>query len=294
MDAAGERCKLLMLTLARPDPTEEEATWKKGGQKGRWREGRRVRQAGSAALVGALQRSGQQVQVLRQCSSAVQQCCRHSPPCLDLSLVPPPPPAPLAGKRQDNRAAAHPGSMHQKGWRFFADDEDHYGLEDILQAGAAEHACGALRRTAAGAGTRGAPCASASRPRACAHMLALLATCPCCPWAGAVLLGGGAHLRPSQALGTARGEQVGGGCPPAAHRRAAARGEVQGAAGGGGGRGSCRRGVTTRAASSAQAAAPVPALYLLPAHLAVPNYSCERFHIGSMRAPACVSERSGS
>ncbi|KAI3436650.1 hypothetical protein D9Q98_006066 [Chlorella vulgaris] len=29
-NAAGERCKLLMMTLARPDPTEEEVQWKKG------------------------------------------------------------------------------------------------------------------------------------------------------------------------------------------------------------------------------------------------------------------------
>ena len=29
--AEGERCKLLMITLARPDPTEEEMTFKKGG-----------------------------------------------------------------------------------------------------------------------------------------------------------------------------------------------------------------------------------------------------------------------
>ena len=30
VDGQGERCKLLVLTLARPDPTEEEVTWKKG------------------------------------------------------------------------------------------------------------------------------------------------------------------------------------------------------------------------------------------------------------------------
>ena len=39
-----------------------------------------------------------------------------------------------AGKRQDNRAAKRPGSLHDKGWRFFEDDEDEYGLEDLLQA----------------------------------------------------------------------------------------------------------------------------------------------------------------
>lgn len=28
--AEGERCKLLVVTMARPDPTEEEVTYKKG------------------------------------------------------------------------------------------------------------------------------------------------------------------------------------------------------------------------------------------------------------------------
>jgi hypothetical protein len=31
VNGEGERCKLLMLTLARPEATEEEVTWKKGG-----------------------------------------------------------------------------------------------------------------------------------------------------------------------------------------------------------------------------------------------------------------------
>lgn len=62
------------------------------------------------------------------------------PRTVQLHMMPPLPtitaPAPpVAGKRQDNRAAARPRSMHQKGWRFFADDEDLYGLEDILQVG---------------------------------------------------------------------------------------------------------------------------------------------------------------
>jgi hypothetical protein len=38
------------------------------------------------------------------------------------------------GRRQDNRAAQRPGSMQLKGFRFFADDEDEYGLEDVLCA----------------------------------------------------------------------------------------------------------------------------------------------------------------
>ncbi len=39
-----------------------------------------------------------------------------------------------AGKRQDNRTQQRSGSMRLKGYRFFADDEDTFGLEDILQA----------------------------------------------------------------------------------------------------------------------------------------------------------------
>lgn len=66
-DGAGERCKLLTVTLVRPPPTEEEVTWKKG-------------------------------------------------------------------RRQDNREAMRPGSMTERGFRFFADDEDEHGLEEILQA----------------------------------------------------------------------------------------------------------------------------------------------------------------
>eukprot|EP00887_Chlorella_sp_A99_P002814 scaffold6.g2814.t1 len=66
-DAAGERCKVLMITLVKPPLSEEEVTWKKG-------------------------------------------------------------------RRQDNRAAERRGSLHRKGWRFFADDEDDFDLEDLLQA----------------------------------------------------------------------------------------------------------------------------------------------------------------
>ena len=39
-----------------------------------------------------------------------------------------------AGVRQDNRRQDRPGSMMQKGMRFFREDEDEFGLEDILQA----------------------------------------------------------------------------------------------------------------------------------------------------------------
>jgi hypothetical protein len=37
------------------------------------------------------------------------------------------------GKRQDNRNKDRKGSRTLKGYRFFADDEDEFGLEDILQ-----------------------------------------------------------------------------------------------------------------------------------------------------------------
>lgn len=38
------------------------------------------------------------------------------------------------GQRQDNLNAKWPGSLSTKGFRFFQDDEDEFGLEDILQA----------------------------------------------------------------------------------------------------------------------------------------------------------------
>lgn len=38
------------------------------------------------------------------------------------------------GKRQDNKEAKRPEKMQLKGYRFFQDDEDLYGLEDMLQA----------------------------------------------------------------------------------------------------------------------------------------------------------------
>lgn len=38
------------------------------------------------------------------------------------------------GQRQDNTVQQRAGSMHLKGYRFFVDDEDIFGLEDILQA----------------------------------------------------------------------------------------------------------------------------------------------------------------
>ena len=39
-----------------------------------------------------------------------------------------------AGVRQDNRVAERAGSMQKRGYRFFADEEDEHGLEDLLQA----------------------------------------------------------------------------------------------------------------------------------------------------------------
>jgi hypothetical protein len=38
------------------------------------------------------------------------------------------------GKRMDNLNADRPGEIERKGYRFFVDDEDEFGLEDILQA----------------------------------------------------------------------------------------------------------------------------------------------------------------
>jgi hypothetical protein len=39
-----------------------------------------------------------------------------------------------SGVRADNRAADHPGAPGRKGFRFFEDDADAFGLEDVLQA----------------------------------------------------------------------------------------------------------------------------------------------------------------
>lgn len=39
-----------------------------------------------------------------------------------------------AGVRQDNLAVEREGSRQKRGYRFFADDEDMYALEDLLQA----------------------------------------------------------------------------------------------------------------------------------------------------------------
>ena len=38
-----------------------------------------------------------------------------------------------AGKRQDNTVQERRGRPHEKGVRFFQDDEDDFGLEDVLQ-----------------------------------------------------------------------------------------------------------------------------------------------------------------
>ena len=40
----------------------------------------------------------------------------------------------FSGKRQNNTTQQRSDSNHLKGYRFFADDEDQFGLEDILQA----------------------------------------------------------------------------------------------------------------------------------------------------------------
>lgn len=38
------------------------------------------------------------------------------------------------GKRQNNQTKERPGSLVRKGFRFFADDEDEFELEDLLAA----------------------------------------------------------------------------------------------------------------------------------------------------------------
>ncbi len=57
-----------------------------------------------------------------------------------------------AGKRLDNRACERPGHPGQPGVRFFLEDEDEFGLEDLLQASHAApsscQACCPTRRAA--------------------------------------------------------------------------------------------------------------------------------------------------
>jgi hypothetical protein len=61
-------------------------------------------------------------------------------PCKALSLMLAKPPLTedevryRKGVRLDNRAAEHPGWPGRKGMRFFEEDEDAFGLEDVLQA----------------------------------------------------------------------------------------------------------------------------------------------------------------
>ena len=45
-----------------------------------------------------------------------------------------------AGQRQDHRSQQRSESMHRKGYRLFSDDEDVFGLEDVLQAALFLHA----------------------------------------------------------------------------------------------------------------------------------------------------------
>lgn len=40
----------------------------------------------------------------------------------------------ITGRRSDNLNAERSDGSRKKGYRFFEDDEDEYGLEDILQA----------------------------------------------------------------------------------------------------------------------------------------------------------------
>jgi len=46
------------------------------------------------------------------------------------------------GVRRDNRSKEREGSMSDKGWRFFMDDEDLFNLEDILQVCTSDRSTG--------------------------------------------------------------------------------------------------------------------------------------------------------
>ena len=95
-DEAGKETRTLLINLVKPPLTDDEVTWKKGEIA--WELIRLHLHVYAALLFFSLTRA------------------EH-----------------LTGKRQDNRNATRSGSM-MKGFRFFEDDEDEYGLEDILQA----------------------------------------------------------------------------------------------------------------------------------------------------------------
>ena len=54
-----------------------------------------------------------------------------APPTHTQSTTPPHITHPTTGIRQDHRTASRPGGG--KGWRFFVEDEDEFGLEGLLQ-----------------------------------------------------------------------------------------------------------------------------------------------------------------
>lgn len=56
----------------------------------------------------------------------------------------------FAGRRMDNRAQERPGGLHQKGVRFFVEDEDEFGLDDMLQARSCQN-CNHSRQSLLGA-----------------------------------------------------------------------------------------------------------------------------------------------
>ena len=186
VDAAGERCKLLMLTLARPEPTEEEVTWKKGEAGGGGRPGRCTEQAACGAL--------------RVVPRAAPPAC--APPC----------PAPQASGRTTasrhaldhctKRAGGCSRTMRTcMGWRTSC-RQGHATLR--CAGGGLTH-----RRVAGG-------------PPASGLVAALISpSAPFHPAAGAVLPGGRAHVCARQAVGATGGQPVGDRRPPAPTRSAA-------------------------------------------------------------------------
>lgn len=141
----GARRRLLLISLAKPPLTETEVTWKKGapgicsGGASLPCHARLLLVALSGVVDGARTASstgfirpllcvtthptdnGGHVAHWRTCGSYLA------------SLTTPFAPH-RAGRRQDNRAAQRPGGGTRTGVRFFADDEDEFGLEDLLQA----------------------------------------------------------------------------------------------------------------------------------------------------------------
>ena len=135
----GARRRLLLISLAKPPLTETEVTWKKGARQHCVRQAQlpchaRLLLVALAVVVDGARNASFTVFPLTSVCGAthgtdISRTCGPNLACLMTSGA-----MHCAGRRQDNRAAQRPGGGMRTGMRFFADDEDDFGLEDLLQA----------------------------------------------------------------------------------------------------------------------------------------------------------------